>query len=106
MSGEKIVLLNSLHTRKQLLLMESEMNRVELGREMARLDGEVTHLVNEGKFLFSAAGTLFTGIKLIRQFWPGKRSEPDKTSVWSAAFKQLIRLGTDFWLKTRPNPSE
>lgn len=112
MSGEKIVLLtNTLGARKQLLLMESEMNRVELRREMARFDGEVERIVNEGKFLFSAASTIITGFKLVRRFWSGHRAgatgpPPASPLAWFSTFKELFSLGTNFWLKTRPNTPE
>ena len=93
MAGEKSQL-TPLETRKQLLLVESELNRVQLGDELRDFKNEILRLKHQvfemGSITalataFSAAGRAIS-----------HRDEGDETS-WISTLLNCARAGTSLW---------
>jgi len=92
MSGTKPAL-TGLQARKQLLLLESEMNRVQLGSDYVSLHQEVSSLWHAGRSLVATAGSLLTGFKTLRQLWSAKETQGKLPLVM-----QLLSMATSFWM--------
>lgn len=92
--------------RKELLVLESEINRAELGRECAALRDEATEFIggltgdaNALGSLASAGAAFFTtGSALRRLFFNGSGQ---KTS-WVQTLISGARAGISVWLALRP----
>lgn len=100
MSGKKNQL-TALETRKQMLLVESELNRVQLGVELRKLKGEVYHLqqqVHAFGSLASTAAKLAATFSVISQMFPPKEAaaEKPKSSFFSKMFSG-VRAGATLW---------
>jgi hypothetical protein len=95
---------NSLETRKRLLIAESEVNRVLLTRDYQALTGNIHEigqpLRNIG-LLASSATALLSVLKVFRD----RPSEPaERKKFWS--FTNLLRLGIAFWFSLRRKSHE
>jgi hypothetical protein len=99
MPGSKSTL-TCLEARKQLLLVESELNRAEWCSDCAALKDEVDGLVNEGRSFFTTASFVFAGFKAVRGFWSERRQagEEDRPGVFALLIK-LIKTGASIWRK-------
>ena len=100
MSGKKIHL-TALESRKQLLLVESELNRVQLGVELRELKGEVHHLqqqVHAFGSIASTAAKLAATFSAIGQAFTHKEAaaEKNKPSFFSKIFSG-VRAGANIW---------
>ena len=92
--------------RKELLIVESEINRVELGRECSALRDKTTEFMggltgdaNALGSLASAGAAFFsTGSALRRLFFQGRAQ---KTS-WTQTLINGARAGISVWLALRP----
>jgi hypothetical protein len=104
MSGEKSNL-TSLESRKQLLLLESELNRVQLLEDWHGLKGEVNRLKNRvigiGS-LASSAATLFSLFSIFRRILEDRENQPDKSS-WISKLLKGIKTGATLWSALRRN---
>ena len=95
-----------LQVRKELLVVESEINRAELGREYAALRDEATEFVNGltndasalGSLASAGAAFFTTGSALRRLFFNGGAQ---KTS-WVQTLISGARAGISVWLALRP----
>ena len=99
MSGSKPAL-TSLEARKQLLLLESEMNRVQLRSDCTSLRIETVHLWERGHTLVTTASLVFTGFKTLPSLWNGEtraRGQEQK-GIWPALLK-LVKTGAALWMK-------
>jgi len=93
--------MNSLASRKQLLIAESELNRAQLVQEWQTLAGEVQALTSQAKTvssLVSSATSLIAGLIAIGR----KMSAPpvEKTSWWQTLLKGAGFVGT-IWSEFR-----
>lgn len=103
----RTVRMTPLMARKELLVVESEINRVELGRECSVLRAESTEFfsgltgdANALGSLASAGAALFTtGSALRRVFFNGDGAH--KTS-WVQTLINGARAGISVWLALRP----
>jgi hypothetical protein len=89
--------LNQLAARKQLLIVESELNRAQLAQEWRTLADEAHALADQTKTIrsiASATATLVAGLSSCRQ----KKSSPaaEKPSWWQTILKGAAVVGT-FW---------
>ncbi|HEV2694875.1 MAG TPA: hypothetical protein VG347_18415 [Verrucomicrobiae bacterium] len=99
MSGKNLQL-TPLETRKQLLLIESELNRVQLVNELRDLKGEIHHLRNQ----FHAIGSLATSATQLATafseiggaFTRRDSGEKEKSSWFSTLFNGL-KTGAAIW---------
>jgi hypothetical protein len=87
--------MSPLESRKQLLIAESELNRVQLLQELRAMKGEVHSLATQARTISSfasAAATLVAGIISFRQ----KKSAPtpEKPSWWRTILKSAQLAGT------------
>jgi hypothetical protein len=95
---------NSLASRKQLLIAESELNRAQLVQEWQVLHAEVHSFANQARSVSafaSAAATLVAGLAACR------RQEPVTTTAkpsWAKTIVKVAGLASTFWsaLRTRP----
>ena len=86
--------LTPLETRKQLLMAESELNRVQLGNDFHILKNEILrlkHQVFEMGSITSLATAFFAAIRAISH-----RDERDGTS-WISTLLNCARAGTSLW---------
>jgi len=98
--------LNSLASRKQLLIAESELNRAQLVQEWQTMADEVQALATQARTissLVSSAASLVTGLMAIGR----KKSAPaaEKPSWWQTILKGVGHLGT-FWSEFRSSRHE
>jgi len=101
MSGEKSHL-TSLETRKQLLLVESELNRAQLLNELREFKNEIHHLkhqVWEMGSIAASAAKLATTFSSIGQAF-SHRNEDEKPS-WISTLLKGAKAGTSLWLLLR-----
>jgi hypothetical protein len=99
MSGQESQL-TSLETRKQLLLVESELNRAQLINELRDFKHEMHHLKHQvwefGSITASAAKLASTFSAIGRAF---THLEPDKNekSSWISALLEGAKAGMSLW---------
>lgn len=98
MPGSKPTL-TSLEARKQLLLVESELNRAEWCSDCAALKEEVEGLVNEGRTFVSTASFIFAGFKAVRSFWSARHDGEENRPGVFALLMRLITTGANIWRK-------
>jgi hypothetical protein len=89
--------MNSIESRKQLLIAESELNRAQLIQEWRTMADEVHSLTSQAKTIksiASAIATLVAGLASLRH----KKSEPaaEKPSWWKTLLKGAGLVGS-FW---------
>lgn len=104
MSGEKSNL-TSLESRKQLLLLESELNRVQLLEDLNGLRGEIKRLKNQvcgiGS-LASAAAMFFSTFSIFRRTLEERENQADNSS-WISRLLKGIETGATLWSALRRN---
>ena len=98
--------MNSLASRKQLLIAESELNRAQLVQEWQTVAGEVQAMAEQARTIRSIASsvaTLVTGLSSLRH----KISAPaaEKTSWWQTILKGAVAVGS-FWSEFRSSRRE
>jgi len=94
-----------LESRKQLLIVESELNRAQLVQEWQTMNGEFHSLARQTKTIFTIASTavsLFAGLSFLRP----EKSEPalKKPSWWQLIFQgagQAVLLWSELGLTGR-----
>jgi hypothetical protein len=94
--------MNSLQSRKQLLLAESELNRAQLVGDMAALAAEVRALTGRAKsigLIASSATALLVGLAAFRR----KKSAPAGEGIsWVQNILKGAGLISSLWLAFRP----
>ncbi|HEY1717878.1 MAG TPA: hypothetical protein VGH42_06240 [Verrucomicrobiae bacterium] len=89
-----------LETRKQLLLVESELNRVQLLNELRALKNEIHHLAHQageiGSLVSATAKLASTFSAIGRAFSHRDEGEKEK-SPWIATLLKGARAGTSLW---------
>lgn len=102
MPGKKSQL-TPLETRKQLLLVESELNRVQLLNEMHDFKDEIHHLQQQmqaiGSMVSAAAKLAATFSTVGRAF--SHRDEGDNKPSWVSMLLNAAQAGTSLWLLLR-----
>jgi hypothetical protein len=98
--------MNPLETRKQLLIAESEVNRLQLVKEWQMMAGELGSVAHRARTTCSvtfAAATLISGLLSLRRRKSGPAGE--KRSWWRTLLKAAQWAGT-LWLGIRPQPKK
>jgi hypothetical protein len=95
--------MNSLASRKKLLIAESELNRAQMVRELQTISDKVHSLANQARTvssLASAAATLIVGLASLRH---KKESAPaaEKPS-WLQTILKSAGLVSTIWSAFRP----
>jgi hypothetical protein len=94
--------MNPLKSRKQLLIAESELNRVQLVQELQTMADEVHALANQARTIGSLASTaasLVTGLVSFRR--KKSASAAEKPSWWQTILKGA-QLAGSLWSEIRP----
>lgn len=95
--------MTALESRKQLLIAESELNRVQLVIEGRSVAGDVHALTRQAKTLSSAASAvtiLVGGIMSWRRTQKAARAN-EKSSWWQNLLKGAS-MASSFWSQMRP----
>jgi hypothetical protein len=98
--------MNSLNSRKQLLIAESELNRAQLVQEWRTMASEVHSLTSQARTISSiasAVASLVAGLSSLRH----KKSAPaaEKPSWWQTLLKGAGLAGS-FWQAFRSQGCE
>ena len=96
--------LNLLESRKQLLIAESELNRVQLFQEWQTMADEVRSIADRARTissLASAAASLIASLASFRR--AGAAPGDEKPSWWQTLLKGAPVAGS-LWSKFRPRP--
>jgi hypothetical protein len=98
--------MNSLDSRKQLLIAESELNRAQLVQEWRTMASKVHALTEQARSISSiasAVATLVAGLSSLHH----KKSEPaaEKPSWWKTLLKGA-GLASSFWQAFRSQSSD
>ena len=96
--------MNSLASRKQLLIAESELNRAQLVQEMQMLAGEVQALTSQARTvstLVSSATLIIAGLMAVGC----KKPAPEKNSWWQTILKGAGFFST-IWSEFRSRSCE
>jgi hypothetical protein len=99
MSGKKSQL-TPLETRKQLLLVESELNRAQLLNELQALKNEIhrlKHQVCEMGSVASAAAKVANTFSAIGQAFSHSNENEEGKSSWIAMLLNGAKAGTSLW---------
>jgi len=90
----------SLETRKQLLVMESDLNRAYLCEEISRLADDLRAVHDQLHSVTSMASSLFS--TFVPQNNGAKEDEaaPEKPS-WLSTILRGVKVGTSLWLAFR-----
>jgi non-ribosomal peptide synthetase component F len=99
---EKNPRMNSLESRKQLLIAESELNRAQLAGDMAALMADVRMLTDRAKSFSSIASSAAVLVAGLAAFRRGKPVDADaKPSRLQTILKGAGLIST-LWLAFRP----
>jgi hypothetical protein len=93
--------LNPLESRKQLLLAESELNRIQLAGDMAALTAGVRTLADRAKSfgsIASSAAVLVAGLAAFRRV---KTVDAEAKPSWVQTILKGAGLVSTFWLAFR-----
>ena len=91
-----------LESRKQLLIVESELNRAQLVQEWRVVKGEVRALTEQAKtirFIATAAATLIAGFSSCQRTAAGPAAEKPS---WLQSFVKGANLVSSLWQAFRP----
>src|ERR1700677_2238387 len=98
--------LNSLQTRKRLLITESEVNRAELVSELKQVKGEISHLKKQLRTfgsIASSAALAATAFSLFRKRKAAAESFEGggKITTWISSALAGARIGTSLFQKIK-----
>ena len=93
--------MNTLATRKQLLLAESELNRVQLGREMAELRAGIRTLTGRAQSFTSIVSSVAVVVSALAAFRRGKSADAGAKPSWPQTILKGAGLISSLWLAFR-----
>jgi len=92
--------LTSLETRKQLLLVESELNRAQLLNDLRDFKNEIHNLKQQVGGMVSiaaAAAKLATTFSAIGQAFSHRNEDEKENSPWISTLLNGAKAGTSLW---------
>jgi hypothetical protein len=99
--------MNSLESRKQLLIAESELNRAQLVQELKTIKGEVHSLANQARTIASFASAAATLIGGLASFRAKKESAPAvEKSSWLQNIVKGAGLVSTIWSAFHSQPRD
>ena len=101
---EKNPRMNSLKSRKQILIAESELNRAQLVGDLAALTADVRTLTDRAKSFGSIASSAAVLVAGLAAFRRGKPVDADAKPSWLRTILKGAGLISTFWLAFRPRP--
>ena len=93
--------MNTLATRKQLLLAESELNRSQLVREMADLRAGIRTLTGRAQSLTSIVSSVAVLVSALAAFRHSKPAHADAKPSWLQTILKGVGLISTLWLAFR-----
>ena len=93
--------MNTLATRKQLLLAESELNRSQLVREMADLRAGIRTLTGRAQSLTSIVSSVAALVSALAAFRHSKPAHADAKPSWPQTILKGAGLISTLWLAFR-----
>jgi hypothetical protein len=93
--------MNSLESRKQLLIVESELNRAQLAGDMTALVAGVRTLTDRAKSFGSIASSVAVLVAGLAAFRRGKPMGADAKLSWLRTILKGAGLISTFWLAFR-----
>lgn len=100
MSGEKPSL-SPLELRKQLLIAESEINRVQLRQEWETMTEEIRGLADRAKTISSYASVTAVLVAGLAAFRRSRAAPGDEKRSWVRIILKGLRLAGSIWLAFR-----
>ena len=102
----KNFLLTPLESRKQLLLVESELNRAQLVNELRELKGEIHHLKNQAQAvgsLISATTEVAATFSAIGSAFTHRDADKNGKPSWISTLLNGVQAGVSIWGALRSN---
>jgi len=93
--------MNTLATRKQLLLAESELNRAQLAREMADFRAGIRTLTGRAQSFASIVSSVAVLVSALATFRRGKSADAGAKPSWSQTILKGVGLISTFLLAFR-----
>ena len=94
--------MNSLESRKQLLIAESELNRAQLGLDWCAIPAEVRPLVNRAKSFGAMASTAAVLVASLAAWRRGKSADAEAKPSWLQTILKGAGLISTLWPAFRP----
>ena len=104
MSG-KIPRVNPLQSRKQLLIAESEINRVQLCREWQKLTAEAGVVADKAKSFNSIATSILSLVATVGNFTNTVPAPAAAKTSWLQKISSGVKLASTVWLMFRSRNS-
>jgi hypothetical protein len=92
---------NPLESRKQLLIVESELNRAQLVGDMAALTADIRTLIGRAKSFGSIASSAAVLVAGLAAFRRGKRVDDDAKPSWLQTLLKGAGMVSTLWLAFR-----
>lgn len=93
--------MNSLQSRKQLLIAESEINRVQLGREWQELTAEVGAVADKAKSFNGLATSILSLVATVGNFTNAASAPAAAKTSWLQKISSGVKLASTVWLMFR-----
>jgi hypothetical protein len=93
--------MNPLESRKQLLIVESELNRAQLAGDMAALRADVRTLADRAKSFSSIASSVAVLVAALAAFQRGKPADAGGKRSWLQILFKGAGLISTLWLAFR-----
>jgi hypothetical protein len=98
--------MNPLKSRKQLLILESELNRAQLVQELETIKDKVHSLANQAQTIISLASAATTLIAGLVSFRHKKESAPAEKPSWLQTIVKGVGLVSTIWTAFRSQRSD
>ena len=105
MSG-KIPRVNPLQSRKQLLIAESEINRVQLGRDWQKLTAEAGAVADRAKSFNGMATSILSLVAAVGTFTNAAPSPAAAKTSWLQKISSGAKLASTVWLMFRARSAD
>ena len=93
--------MSPLETRKQLLIVESELNRAQLAGDVAALRADIRALSHRAKSIGSIASTVAAAVSVVTAFRRGKPAPADGKRSWLDIVLKSAGLISTLWMAFR-----
>ena len=97
--------MNPLQSRKQLLIAESEINRVQLGREWQKLNDEAGAVADKAKSFNGLATSILSLVAAVGTFTNAAPAPAAAKSSWLQKISSGVKLASTVWLMFRSRDS-
>ena len=97
--------MNPLQSRKQLLIAESELNRVQLGREWQKLTDEAGAVADRAKSFNGLATSILSLVAAVGTFTNAAPAPAAAKSSWLQKISSGVKLASTVWLMFRSRGS-